>query len=183
MLAPDSWVALAEVARPHGIRGEIRLRLFNRDSDLLLALGEVLLRLPDGTQHEVSVDGARRARDAVLVKLFSIDDRDAADALRGAVVCARRSDFPALGVGEFYACDIEGARVVFGAEDSPPESASSEIGKVRELRTYPSIDVLVVDAADGGAPYEVPLVESVVREVDAVRGLVILRGLQGVERC
>jgi ribosomal 30S subunit maturation factor RimM len=53
---------------------------------------------------------------------------------------------------------------------------------VRELRTYPSVDVLVVDPPDGGAPYEVPLVDSVVRTVDVVRGLVTLRTLQGVER-
>lgn len=182
MLAPDTWVPLAEIARPHGIDGEVRLRLFNRDSDLLLELDEVLLRLPDGTRHEVSVDGARRARDAVLMKLYSVDDRDTAETLRGAIVCARRSDFPALGEGEFYVCDVEGARVICEDADPPSESPSGELGKVRELRTYPSVDVLVVDAADGGPPYEVPLVDSVVRAVDVVRGLVTLRTLQGVER-
>ena len=43
------------------MRGEVRLQLFNRDSDLLLDLDEVLVRFPDGDEHEVSVDG-RAAR-------------------------------------------------------------------------------------------------------------------------
>ena len=38
MIEPDAWVPLAEVARPHGVRGELRLKLFNKDSDLLLKL-------------------------------------------------------------------------------------------------------------------------------------------------
>jgi 16S rRNA processing protein RimM len=82
--------------RPHGVRGELRLRLFNSDSDLLLALDEVLVRFADGEEQEVSVDGARRANDAILMKLHSVDDRDRADELRGARVCGRRADFPAL---------------------------------------------------------------------------------------
>src|ERR1019366_6319010 len=48
MLAPDAWVPLAEVMRPHGVQGELRLRLFNKDSDLLLGLDEVLVRFPEG---------------------------------------------------------------------------------------------------------------------------------------
>jgi len=174
-LAAEAWVPLAEVARPHGVRGELRLRLFNRDSDLLLELDEVLVRLPDGEEHEVSVESARRANDAILMRLFSVDDRDRAEGLRGAVVCARRRDFPPLEDGEFYACDVEGARVVL-------EGAEGEVGRVRTLRTYPTTHVLVVDAADGGRPWEVPLVHEVVRAVDVAAGVVTLATLAGVER-
>src|SRR3984957_5958857 len=98
-MSPDDWVPLAEVARPHGVRGELRLKLFNEDSDVLLDRDEVLGRLPGGEEHEVSVDRARRADDAILLKLHSIDDRDRADELRGAFICVRRRDFPPLEEG------------------------------------------------------------------------------------
>jgi 16S rRNA processing protein RimM len=174
LLAPEAWVPLAEVMRPHGVRGEVRLRPFNRDSDLLLDVDEVLVRFGEGDEQEVSVDGARRANDAILVKLHSVDDRDRAEELRGALVCVRREAFPPPGDGEFYACDLEGARVtVEGGE---------ELGKVTELRTYPSVDVLVVAAADGGSPWEVPLVGAFVKSVDAVAGLVTLATLEGLDR-
>jgi 16S rRNA processing protein RimM len=177
LLAKDAWVPLAEVARPHGVRGEVRLRPYNRDSDLLTRLDEVLVRFPDGEGHEVSVDSARTASEAILMKLHGVDDRDHAGELRGATVCARRGDFPELGPEEFYGCDIEGARVIV---DEGGEQR--ELGRVRELRTYPASDALLVDAADGGRPWEVPLIEAVVRSVDVEAGLVTLATLDGIER-
>jgi 16S rRNA processing protein RimM len=171
--AAARWVPLAEVMRPHGVRGEVRLRVFNRDSDLLLSLDDVLVRFPDGEEQEVSVDAARRANDAILMKLVDVDDRDRADELRGAVLCGKRSDFPALADGEFYACDVEGARVVVGEQ---------EIGRVQRLQTYPSTDVLVVEASDGGKPWEVPLVDTIVEGVDVEAAVVRLRTLDGLER-
>jgi 16S rRNA processing protein RimM len=168
------WVPLAEVMRPHGVRGELRLRLFNKDSDLLLDLDEVLVRFPDGEEQEVSVDGARRANEAILLKLHAVDGREGADELRGARICVRRSDFPALAAGEFYACDVEGARVVV--------DGGEELGRVTELRSYPTLDVLVVPASDGGRPWEVPLTEAVVKAVDVEAGTVTLLTRDGVER-
>ncbi|HEY4016580.1 MAG TPA: ribosome maturation factor RimM [Polyangiaceae bacterium] len=177
MLDADAWVPLAEIARPHGVKGELRLRPYNRDSDLLLGLDEVLVRLPDGEQHEVSIDGARRANDAILMKLYSVDDRDRAEELRGALVCVRRRDFPPLEDGEFYACDVEGAHVVVEGE-----AGECEIGKVRAVRSYPSADVLVVDPPEGGPAWEVPLVGEVVRAVDVASGRVVLATMAGVEK-
>jgi 16S rRNA processing protein RimM len=178
MLAGDAWVALGAVARPHGVRGELRVQPFNRDSELLLAVDEVLVRGRDGAEHEVSVDAARRANDAILMKLYSVDDRAGADALRGALICVRRGGFPALAEGEFYVCDLQGARVVV-VDGEVPEW---ELGRVRELRTYPTVDTILVDAKDGGSPWEAPLVDSVVRSIDVQANLVVLATMHGVER-
>ena len=154
----SAWVPLAEVARPHGVRGELRLKLFNQDSDILLEQDHVLLRLKDGKEREASVDGARRADDAILMRLHGVVDRDRADELRGALVCVQRESFPPLDEGEFYVCDVEGARVSMRRG-----GALELLGTVRELRSYPSVDVLVVSARDGGKDWEVPLVGGVRR--------------------
>jgi 16S rRNA processing protein RimM len=174
MRSPDAWVPLAEVMRPHGVRGELRLKLFNTDSDVLLSQDEVLVRLKDGEEHEVSVDSARRADDAILMKLYSIDDRDRADELRGALVCVKREAFEELPAGEFYACDVLGAQVLL------PDG--EELGTVRELLNYPAADVLVVRAKDGGKDWEVPLMAAYVENVDVALGVVKLVTLDGLER-
>ena len=173
MLSPDDWIPLAEVARPHGVQGELRLKLFNKDSDILLDRDEVLVRLPDGEEHEVSIDRARRADDAILMKLYSIDDRDRAIELRGALVCVRRRDFPPLEDGEFYVCDAKGASVVF--EGQP-------IGTVKDVNNYPTVDALVVKAADGGKDWEVPLIDVFVDTLDVAAGVIALKTLDGLER-
>jgi 16S rRNA processing protein RimM len=178
VIAAEAWVPLAEVARAHGVRGEVRLRPFNRDSDLLLGLHEVLVRSADGTERRMNVEMARPANDAILMKLSTVDDRDRAAELRGAMVCAKRGNFPPLGDGEFYACDVEGARVVVEIAQEP----AREIGRVCALHAGPGADVLVVDALDGGRPWEVPLVSQVVRSVDVSRGVVTLITMEGVER-
>jgi 16S rRNA processing protein RimM len=174
MVPMDAWVPLAEVARPHGVRGELRLKVFNRDSDILLDLDEVLVRMKDGEEHEVSIDSARRADQAILMKLYSVDDRDRAEELRGALICARRAAFPPPEDGEFYACDVVGAKLL------APDGA--EMGTIYELRSYPSVDALIARAKDGGKDWEVPLVEAMVEKVDVASGEVKLKTLEGLER-
>jgi 16S rRNA processing protein RimM len=166
---------LAEVSRPHGVRGEVRLKVFNADSDALLGADEVLVRLPSGEEYEVSIDGARRADQAIIMKLYSVDDRDRADDIRGAQLCLRRSAFPALDDGEFYVWDVLGAQVFVGDSVEP-------LGTVADYRSYPSVDCFVVKAADGGKNYEIPVVEAFVEKVDVASGSVRLVTLDGLER-
>jgi 16S rRNA processing protein RimM len=171
----ERWVEVGVVARPHGVQGELRITLHNKDSDVLLDVDEVLVKMADGAEHEVSVDGARRADQAILLRLYSVDSRDRAEELRGARLSVKRSQFAQLEPGEFYACDVEGAKVVVPQHG---EEAARE-GIVRELLTYPSVSVLVVEV--GGLTYEVPLVDAFVASVDADAQLVTIRTLEGVE--
>lgn len=170
---PDQWVPLAEVARPHGVKGELRLKLFNKTSDMLLSLDEVLVRFPDGEEHEVTVESARRADDAILMKLYSVDDRNRAEELRGAHICVKRGDFEEAAPGEFYAIDVIGGEV---------RLAGSRIGTVAELVTYPTLEVLLVHADDGEGDWEVPLTETFVKSVDAKARVVDLVTLDDIER-
>lgn len=170
---PEAWVPLAEVARPHGVRGELRLRLFNKAGDTLLGQDEVLVRLTDGEEHEVSVERARRADDAILMKLYSVDDRDRAEELRGALICVKRKEFAQAEPGEFYAIDVVGAEVrVRGAR----------VGTVGEIVTYPSVEVILVRADDDQGDWEVPLTETYVAHVDVDAKVVELVTLDDVER-
>lgn len=169
----DAWVPLAEIARPHGVRGEVRLKLFNKASDVLLERDEVLLRLADGEEHEVSVERARRADDAVLMKLYSVDDRDRAEELRGALVCVRRRDFPQPEDGEFYTVDVVGAEVRLNGE---------RLGVVTEIMSYPTLEALLVRFDDGKGDWEIPLTETYVGKVDTAARLVELLTLDDLER-
>ena len=162
------WVALAEVARPHGVRGELRLKLFNAESDLLLDMDEVLVRLADGKEHEVSIDHARRADKTILLKLHSVDNRDRAEALRGAKICVPREKFPPLEDGEFYECDVEG---------SEARLHDARIGVVERLEEYPTMHVLVVKK-DDGATIEVPLNQGYVEKIDTEARVVVLSTIE-----
>ncbi len=164
------WVPVAEIARPHGVRGELRLKLYNEGSELLLRPRDVKLRLPDGVERDARVTAGRAVSKTILVTVSGVGDRNQAEALREARVCVPRDEFPALGDGEFYACDVEGARVVLGDD---------EVGRVVELKSYPACDVLVVQRGEKDS-IEVPLTDAFVELVDPGAGLVKLVTLEGL---
>ena len=159
----EALVPLAEIARPHGVRGELRLKVYNADSDLLLDLDEVIVERADKTREPMKIVSARRANDAILVFLDGVADRDEADAMRGAKLLVSRDAFPPLEAGEFYACDVVGLRVV---------APDGEVGVVVELYPYPTCDALIV--ATQGGKIEIPVVDDVVEAVDVAGGVVRL---------
>ncbi len=173
-MAPDRWVELAEITRSHGIRGEVRVRLFNPDSDVLLQLKQVRLRMTDGTERDEPIESVRPVDGGLLIKFRSVGDRDRADALRGVRLLAPRASFPPLDDGEFYVCDVIGATVYLLDQEEP-------IGTLTDLRNYPTVDVLVVKRLDGAPVLEVPLADAFVERVDAASMRVVLRSLEGLE--
>lgn len=165
-------IPVAEVTRPHGVRGELRLHVYNEGSDLLLSRPRIVLRLQDGAERDGRIVAARPANKALLVRLAGVDDRDAAEALRGASVCVGRDTFPPLEEGEFYQCDLEGAQVVL--------RGGGVVGRVQRLQPYPTCDALVVER-EGAAPLEVPLTDDFVAAVDVERQTVELHTLEGLD--
>jgi len=163
-------VALAEVARPHGVLGELRLRLYNADSDLLLRIPEVLLQRASGEQETRRVVRARRATGAILMTLADCADRSSAESLRGARLLVPRDVFPPPADGEFYVCDVEGAQVQY---------QERIIGSVLQFRSYPTCDVLVLRTDDGD--FEVPLVDDSVQSIDVDAQIVRLTSLDFFE--
>jgi 16S rRNA processing protein RimM len=95
----DTWVQLGVVARAHGVRGALKLKL---DNDASKTLREGLVVRVGDREHRVA-----RYAGGVLT-LVDVTDRDLADALRGKPLWVRRADFPEQGL---YLVDLIGAPV------------------------------------------------------------------------
>ena len=92
-----------------------------------------------------------------IVRLTGCDDREGAEALRGQELHVEQAELPALGPDEWWAEELEGARVFDGDE---------ELGVVRRLLALPSCECLEVARTAGGADLLVPLVRDAIRNVD-----------------
>jgi 16S rRNA processing protein RimM len=90
-----------------------------------------------------------------LVRLSGVDDRAAAEGLRGAELVAAPGEDPAVVAGEWDASELVGCEV-------------PGIGSVRRVVSGPSCDVLEV--GDGGVL--VPFVSDAVRRVDPAAGVI-----------
>lgn len=165
----DPLVALGVVARPHGVRGELRVHPFNKDSDLILHQKHVVL-CKDGAESRREVLRSRRANKVVLMLLSGCDGCDAANELRGYEVRVPRSAFPEPDPNEFYLVDLEGLRVV--------DADDQEVGVVSEVMEYPSIECVRVRCADGFR--EVPLLSPWLVEVDLDAGLIHVGDLSDI---
>ena len=86
-------------------------------------------------------------------------------------MCLKRGAFPALGDGEFYACDIQGARAEM--------LDGTLVGTVRDMIEYPAATVLVVEGDMG--VIELPLTDAYVKQVDAAASLVSVVSIEGLE--
>ena len=104
-------IELGKITKPHGLRGEVKLRLHWDQSDSLGSLRSIHVVDGSGRRTTYAVDAARRVGKGYLLKLRGVDDCDAAEGLRDCRVEASRDELPALEPGEYYLCDLVGLRV------------------------------------------------------------------------
>lgn len=118
MAALPPLLAVGRVARAHGVRGRILVAPFNPESQGLERAPAFWLGRPGAEPRRYEVARAERAHLGYLIALRGLDDRDAADALRGAEVSIERAALPALEEGEVWAADLIGMKAVdqFGVE-------------------------------------------------------------------
>lgn len=165
----DELIELAAVVRAHGLAGEVVLKSFNPESELLSSLDEIVLRSPDGTLRRFEVISRRGHQE--LLALRGVTDRDAAEGLRGHVVCVPRSALPPLEEGEYYLVDLVGLRV------QTPDG--SVLGHVEDILEYPSVEALVI--ITDGIVREVPNLDRYVPVVDVAGGFVVVEHIDEIE--
>lgn len=150
---PDSLIPIGTVGSARGLRGEVRVRLYNPASQAVRVGRTVVLRGPAG-DRSVRVQSARTCGRAFLVAFEGISDRNAAAALAGREVAVRRGDLPPPGPGEFYHHDVIGLPV--------RTRGGREVGRVASVMIG-ATDILVIDAS--GGEVLVPVVEGFVAEI------------------
>ena len=141
------------VGRPHGLDGSFYV---GEPDASLLVLG-VTVTLAGSERAIVRRAGTDRRP---IIRVEGCDDRDGADALRGQQLHVDAGPRPALGPDEWWAEELEGARVFDGER---------ELGVVRRLMALPSCECLEVARSGGGPDLLVPLVRDAVRAVDVSR--------------
>ena len=132
----EKQVILAAVAGAHGVRGEVRLKLFAESLDSL----KRHRRLFAGAQA-LDLLSARQGGGGAIASFAGVDDRGAAEALRGQLLSVPRDELPPLGPGEYYHADLIGLRC---------DSADGErIGTVVGVENFGAGDLLEIEQADG----------------------------------
>lgn len=155
------------VGRIHGafgVRGELKLESLTEPESNVLRYQPWIVRDAQGREREVTGARGRAANRGLVVTLPGVEDRDAAEALRGAEVYVPRSALPAPKPGEFYWVDLEGMRVA--------NLEGVDFGTVHAVFSNGANDVMVVR---GERERLVPFVRpDFVRELDFEAGRIVV---------
>lgn len=151
------------ITRPHGVRGELKVRPDTDFPERFDHLRQVLI-LERGGPRAVAVESVRRQDTAVLMKLAGVDDLDAARALAGKPVAVPWEERMPLPDGSFYVWQVVGLSV--------RTTAGEVLGKIAEVFRTGSNDVYRV-TGDQGEVF-IPATREVVRAVDIERGEIVV---------
>jgi 16S rRNA processing protein RimM len=132
------YLILGEVLRPHGVRGELRLRVLTDYPERIAQLQHVFVgKATNDTQAEqYRVLGSRLHQQYVLLTLYGINDRDDADRLRGRFVMVDRENAVPLEEGEHWLHELLGLKIL--------DESGAVLGELAEILETGANDVYVV---------------------------------------
>ncbi len=168
---PDDLLEVGQILDAWGTRGWIKIAPDSAEAWALLKAPRLWLLPPPlrpGQRRDVAVRLSRRHGQAVVALLEGVDDRTAAEALRGWRVQARRADFPPPARDEYYWIDLIGCRAT--------NLQGQDLGEVVGLLDSGAQSVLRLRSPHGVTPAErlIPFVDAYVRTVDtAGRSIVV----------
>ncbi len=109
---PEARVLLGRLHGAFGVRGELKLESFTEPLAAILRYQPWTLRDVQGRERDISGARGRETVKGLVATVPGVEDRDAAEALRGSELWVPRSALPAPAPGEYYWVDLEGLRVV-----------------------------------------------------------------------
>jgi len=155
--APADLIELGAVRGAYGVKGWVRIQPFDADASVLRSASRWWLQ-DKGRTTAVEVTAVRRHGNALVAKWLGWEIPEPAEAIRGAVVCVPRSEFPVLPAGQYYWSDLVGLTVL--------NREGCALGTVVGLASNGAHELLEVGSATATTTALVPLVPAYVDEVD-----------------
>jgi 16S rRNA processing protein RimM len=161
---------VGRITGAHGLKGALRFRPDNPDSNTLQEVKRVFLER-DGASREFRLTGMTQLNPTTRrIILEGIADVDAAESLKGAVVMLATEDVPAAKPGEFYYYEAIGCEVFL--------TDGSRLGTIAEIFSNGAHDVWIV--RDDEREVLVPVIEDVVKSMDLAARRVTIDPIPGL---
>lgn len=129
-------IALAAIAGAHGVKGEVRLKLFTDGIDSLRRHQKLYV---GGAERRLLA--VRENGKTIIAHIEGVFDRSSAEALRGELVEINRSDLPPLAEDEYYHADLIGLPAI--------DLDGKPVGSVVAIENYGAGDLLEIEDLAG----------------------------------
>jgi 16S rRNA processing protein RimM len=161
---PKRLIVLGVFGAPQGVRGEVRLKAYTQVPKAIGAYGP----LTDAKGARSFVLGPLRPLkdDMLVARVAGVTTREAAQALTGVELFARREQLPPPDEGEFYCDDLVGLTAVTREGES--------LGRVAALSNFGAGDILEIAPDAGGEALLLPFTKAVAVEIDFAGGRIVI---------
>lgn len=160
-------MTIGVVVGTHGLGGEIKVRLISDDLEYVMALERVFI---GDDSRPWAVQGARMHAGHLLLSLERVTTPEEAATLRGQAVRAPANALRPLAPGEFFIYQLLGLHVM--------TEHGETLGTVTDLIKTGANDILVITPPRGGDDFLLPMIPSVVIEIDPTAGRIVARPLE-----
>ncbi len=166
------WIEIGQIVKSHGLAGRVKVLSYLESDRLLTSLKNVYIGPDRDSSKRYPIENVRPAgRSHFSLKLEGVEDRNAADALRGLRISVPYDSLEPLPEDEYYWEDLIGLAVV--TEEGEP------LGRIEGIFPTGSNDVYICKAK--GKEILLPAIADVIRSVDIQAGTVVVRLLKGLE--
>ncbi len=172
-LASPAYLLLGEVLRPHGIRGELRMRVLTDYPERIATLEQVFVGAnpEDSNKTAYAVEHLRMHHEYGLLKLKGVDDRNQAELLRDLFIMVGIEHAVPLEDDEVYLYQLIGIEVRTDAGDV--------LGKISDVLETGANDVYIVDSPTYGEVL-IPITPHTLLETNIDEGFVIVKLPEGL---
>ena len=155
-------ILVGAITGARGLKGEVRIKSFTADPKGVSSYGDVF---EENGVKSYSIRVIGQSKGQVFARLGGIDDRTAAEALKGTRLYVPKAALPEPAEDEFYFSDLVGlkAELVDGGK----------LGFVKEVHDFGAGAILEVTGGEAGIVM-VPFTRAVVPEVDLSSGRVVI---------
>jgi 16S rRNA processing protein RimM len=162
-MALKNPVLMATIGAAQGLRGEVRAKTYTTEPTALGDYGN--LHAADGRVFEIL--DIREMKDMAVVRFKGVNDRNAAEALRGLDLFIERDNLPSelLEDDEFFYADLEGLEAF--------DATGKSYGVVSGIFDFGAGDLLELKAP-AKRPLLIPFSEAAVLEIDLEEGRILV---------
>ena len=159
---PRELVCVGAIAGARGLKGEVRIKSFTAEPQGLAEYGDVFEETGEKS-YSVRITG--QAKGQLLARLSGVDDRNAAEALKGVRLYVEKSALPEPEEDEFYFSDLIGLRADL--------AEGGTLGSILQVHDYGAGAILEIGGGEKGIVM-VPFTKAVVPLVELTAGRVVI---------
>ena len=163
-------VIIARAVKPRGLKGELVAELLTDFPERFEDVEELVLVSPGGERRAGRLENYWFQNDRVVLKLAGYDDVETAKELVGFEFAIPESERVQLPSDYYYDWELEGCTVKVGSES---------IGKVQSVIRTGGTEILAI-ADEHGKEVLIPLVDSIVVEIDATAKTIVVDPPEGL---